>query len=187
MYIWMCHRLHDSTCLKCKHLKSLETQITHVMAPWSISNAEAVVESDRESVFSRAGAISSGEAEKAMETSSATCMICMEDLTGPSQPLAMSCGHTFCKPCWLSHFQVLIREGRACAMPCMAFKCGAICDHPCALSPSDLLCLVSKLLCIFHCMAGSTHLHGKWFLRRCCLQKAFHWHMLSSAFHVGQM
>jgi hypothetical protein len=98
--------------------------------------AEAIVEKDRVSVFSAAGAITSGQAEEAGQTSSTTCMICMDDIKKQEDGLTMSCSHTFCKGCWLGYFQVMIKEGRACDMMCMAYKCGAICNQPCASSVS---------------------------------------------------
>ena len=91
--------------------------------------AEAVVEKDRDTVFSAAGAASSGHAEQG-DPNVTMCMICMEDLNSDEDKLTMSCGHTFCKDCWLGHFQVIINEGRANNMTCMEFKCGAICSQP---------------------------------------------------------
>ena len=83
-------------------------------------HAEAVVDKDRDAVFAAAGAITSGKAEAAGDTSDSTCMICMDDIATPSDGLTMSCGHTFCKTCWLGHFLVVIGEGRACNISCMA-------------------------------------------------------------------
>lgn len=56
-------------------------------------------------------------------------MVCMDDIT-PSQKICMDCGHVACQTCWLQHIQVKILEGHACDIPCMAYKCGAICAQP---------------------------------------------------------
>lgn len=107
--------------------------------------AEAIVEKDRESVFSAAGAITSGQAEEAGQTSSTTCMICMDHIKAPEDGLTMSCDHTFCKGCWLGYFQVMIKEGRACDMTCMAYKCGAICNQLCASSDACPMLVLPRI------------------------------------------
>lgn len=59
----------------------------------------------------------------------ATCMVCMEEIK-PVDRVSMDCGHVACQQCWMQHIQVKIADGNACNIPCMAFKCGAICAQP---------------------------------------------------------
>ena len=96
------------------------------------ARAEAVAERGSDHVFAAAGAISSGQAEVPASQGSSTCMVCMEDIDKDSQGLTMSCGHTFCKECWLQHISIQVGEGSSCNIKCMAHKCGAICSQPCA-------------------------------------------------------
>lgn len=86
-------------------------------------------------------------------------MICMENME-PSTSLQMACGHRFCNACWLSHFQVHISEGTSCSMPCMAFKCGAICDHRCASGRSTSLLALQYALAAAECCRCLQRLHG---------------------------
>lgn len=44
------------------------------------------------------------------------------------------CGHTFCNTCWSSHLAVQIKEGKACHISCMAYKCGVVCDEELVLA-----------------------------------------------------
>ena len=41
----------------------------------------------------------------------------------------MECSHTFCNDCWQQHFRVQIMDGKSRRLPCMAVKCGAVCDE----------------------------------------------------------
>ncbi|KAK9817712.1 hypothetical protein WJX72_001099 [[Myrmecia] bisecta] len=57
-----------------------------------------------------------------------SCGICMCDVAH-EEATTMDCGHGFCNTCWLHHFQVQISEGKSRRLPCMGFKCGAICEE----------------------------------------------------------
>ena len=41
----------------------------------------------------------------------------------------MECGHAFCDDCWRQHLTIQIKDGNARRLPCMAVKCGVICDE----------------------------------------------------------
>jgi ariadne-1 len=41
----------------------------------------------------------------------------------------MECGHPFCNDCWRQHCRVQILDGKSRNLPCMAVKCGAVCDE----------------------------------------------------------
>jgi IBR domain, a half RING-finger domain len=94
------------------------------------------------------------------ETSQNTCMICMDDMTEQNS-LQMSCSHRFCHECWLGHFRVHVNEGTSCSMPCMAFRCGAICDQGCVTCPYRLRSHASNLpismrVCRLHCSRATS-------------------------------
>jgi hypothetical protein len=42
---------------------------------------------------------------------------------------AMECGHAFCDDCWRQHLTIQITDGNARRLPCMAVKCGVICNE----------------------------------------------------------
>ncbi|KAL3137000.1 hypothetical protein ABBQ32_006592 [Trebouxia sp. C0010 RCD-2024] len=82
-----------------------------------------------EAVYQSAGVISRSEAEIHDVPSSGEieCGCCFCDVP-VAAATTMECGHTYCNDCWQQHFKVQISEGNSRRLPCMAVKCGAICD-----------------------------------------------------------
>ncbi|KAK1282684.1 putative E3 ubiquitin-protein ligase ARI1 [Acorus calamus] len=92
---------------------------------WDVDNLfSAFVDKGRDRLFSEAG-VSLGNASHPM--TSMTCLVCMDDAAGDMT--AMGCGHGFCDECWSQYLVVVIGEGRARRVRCMAHKCGAVCDE----------------------------------------------------------
>ncbi|KAL6108902.1 ankib1 [Pungitius sinensis] len=57
------------------------------------------------------------------EEESSLCGICMSSISVFEEPVEMSCGHEFCRPCWEGFLNLKIQEGEAHNIFCPAFDC----------------------------------------------------------------
>lgn len=68
------------------------------------------------------------------------CIVCCEDTLAPADMVFVSCGHMFCRSCWVQHVQRQVTTGHATDLRCMHPGCRSLLDFSFvrAVCPEDL-------------------------------------------------